>query len=113
MPYPGYGRLGGLRVAAEIIRQLGPMRRHRGRLARPVHRGELHPSLSGIDPAALQQEQAWAFRRLVETKAADQPLLVVIDDIHRSGDKVLDRSVTMSGTSRGAGDDGARGPARG
>ena len=88
--YPAYGRLGGLRVAAEIIRQLGPMGDTEVDSRVRSIAGELHPSLRGIDPAAFQKEQAWAFRRLVETKAADQPLLVVIDDIHRSGDKVLD-----------------------
>ena len=88
--YPAYGRLGGLRVAAEIVRQLGPMGDTEVDSRVRSIAGELHPSLRGIDPAAFQKEQAWAFRRLVETKAADQPLLVVIDDIHRSGDKVLD-----------------------
>jgi class 3 adenylate cyclase/tetratricopeptide (TPR) repeat protein len=88
--YPAYGRLGGLRVATEIIRQLGPMGDTAVDSRVRSIAGELHPSLRGIDPAAFQKEQAWAFRRLVETKAAEQPLLVVIDDIHRSGDKVLD-----------------------
>ena len=88
--YPAYGRLGGLRVAAEIVRQLGPMGDTAVDSRVRSIAGELHPSLRGIDPAAFQKEQAWAFRRLVETKAADHPLLVVIDDIHRSGDKVLD-----------------------
>ena len=88
--YPAYGRLGGLRVSAEIIRQLGPMGDTEVDSRVRSIAGELHPSLRGIDPVAFQKEQAWAFRRLVETKAADRPLLVVIDDIHRSGDKVLD-----------------------
>jgi len=88
--YPAYGRLGGLRVAAEIVRQLGPMGDTEVDSRVRSIAGELHPSLRGIDPAAFQKEQAWAFRRLVEAKAADRPLLVVIDDIHRSGDKVLD-----------------------
>jgi class 3 adenylate cyclase len=88
--YPAYGRLGGLRVAAEVIRQLGPMGDPEVDSRVRSITGDLHPSLRGIDPAAFQKEQAWAFRRLVETKAAELPLLVVIDDIHRSGDKVLD-----------------------
>jgi class 3 adenylate cyclase len=88
--YPAYGRLGGLRVAAEVIRQLGPMGDPEVDSRVRSIAGEMHPSLRGIDPAAFQKEQAWAFRRLVEAKAKERPLLVVIDDIHRSGDKVLD-----------------------
>ena len=88
--YPAYGRLGGLRVAAEIIRQLGAMGDTEVDSRVRSIAGELHPSLRGIDPAAFQKEQAWALRRLIQAKAAEQPVLVVIDDIHRSGDKVLD-----------------------
>ena len=45
--------------------------------------------MQSIDPAAIQQEQLWAFRRYLETKATEQPLLIVIDDIHRSGEETL------------------------
>jgi class 3 adenylate cyclase/tetratricopeptide (TPR) repeat protein len=88
--YPAYGRLGGLRVAAEIIRQLGTMGDTEVDSRVRSIAGELHPSLRGIDPAAFQKEQAWALRQLVQSRAVEKPVLVVIDDIHRSGDKVLD-----------------------
>lgn len=88
--YPAYGGLGGPRVAAEIIRQLGPMGdTHVDARVRSIT-GELHPSLRAIDPAAIQNEQLWAFRRLVESKAAERPILLVIDDIHRAGDKTIE-----------------------
>src|SRR5438105_4587405 len=51
--------------------------------------GDLDPSLKDLDPVAVQQEQLWAFRRYFETKAAERPVLVIVDDIHRSGDETL------------------------
>ncbi|MHB8669696.1 MAG: adenylate/guanylate cyclase domain-containing protein [Acidimicrobiales bacterium] len=88
--YPAYGGMGGPRVAAQILRALGPT----GEVeidarARSVA-GDLHPSLRSIDPGAIEKEQLWAFRRLVEIKAAEAPILLVIDDIHRCSDRTLE-----------------------
>ncbi|MBV8560098.1 MAG: hypothetical protein JO050_04955 [Acidimicrobiia bacterium] len=52
--------------------------------------GEIDPSLRELDPDAFRQEQLWAFRRYLEGKAAERPVLIVIDDIHRSGAETLD-----------------------
>ena len=88
--YPGYGGLGGPRVAAEVVRQLGPTGDHQVDTRIRSIAGELHPTLIGIDPSALRQEQVWALRCLFEAKAAEGPVLVVIDDMHRAGTATLD-----------------------
>jgi len=88
--YPAYGGLGGPQVAKDIADQLGPM----GELDIDVRvksvGGELDPSLRELDPEAFRQEQLWAFRRYIESKAAERPVLIVIDDIHRSGEETLE-----------------------
>src|SRR5207248_380485 len=70
--------------------QLGPM----GELEIDVRiksvAGEVDPSLYELDPEAFRQEQLWAYRRYLESKATEEPVLVVIDDIHRSGDETLE-----------------------
>ena len=88
--YPAYGGMGGPRVAAQVVRQLGPS----GDLdidarARSLA-GELHPSLRAIDPGAIEKEQLWAFHRLIEMKAAERPIFLSIDDIHRCTDRTLE-----------------------
>jgi class 3 adenylate cyclase/tetratricopeptide (TPR) repeat protein len=88
--YPAFGALGGPRVAAELARQLGPVGDAEVDLRVRSAAGELDPSLRGIDPSTIRSEQVWAFRRLFEEKAEDLPLLVVLDDAHRSGDKTLE-----------------------
>jgi tetratricopeptide (TPR) repeat protein len=52
--------------------------------------GELDPGLRELDPSTFYQEQAWAFRRLLEEKAAEKPVVIVIDDAHRAGERSLD-----------------------
>src|SRR5205085_5916715 len=88
--YPAYGGMGGPQVAQDIADQLGPM----GELEIDVRvksvAGEVDPSLHDLDPESFRQEQLWAFRRYLESKAAEQPILIVIDDIHRSGDETLE-----------------------
>jgi class 3 adenylate cyclase/tetratricopeptide (TPR) repeat protein len=88
--YPAYGALGGPRVAAELARQLGEVGDPEVDLRVRSAAGELDPSLRSIDPTTIRAEQVWAFRRLFEAKAADRPLLVVLDDAHRAGDKTLE-----------------------
>jgi class 3 adenylate cyclase/tetratricopeptide (TPR) repeat protein len=88
--YPAYGALGGPRVAAELARQLGPVGDPDVDLRVRSAAGELDPSLRGIDPTTIRSEQVWGFRRLFEDKAEDLPLLVVLDDAHRAGDKTLE-----------------------
>ena len=47
------------------------------------------------------QETFWAFRRLLETLAADRPLVAVIDDIHWAEPTLLDLIEYVAGFSRG------------
>jgi tetratricopeptide (TPR) repeat protein len=88
--YPAYGGMGGPQVAKDVAEQLGPM----GELEIDVRvksvAGEVDPSLHDLDPESFRQEQLWAFRRYLESKAAEQPILIVIDDIHRSGEETLE-----------------------
>ncbi len=88
--YPGYGVLGGRQVAAELIDQLGPSadpeveRRVRSVL------GEHDPSLRTMDAASIEREQVWGLGRLVKEKTSEQPLVVLIDDLHGADDQTLD-----------------------
>jgi class 3 adenylate cyclase/tetratricopeptide (TPR) repeat protein len=95
--YPAYGTMGGSRVAAEVIRQLGPS--HDSEVSARLRSiaGELDPSLQAIDPAGIPQEQLWAFVRLIQEKGADGPLLLVIDDMHHSGDRTLELLGELAG----------------
>ena len=54
------------------------------------------PSRPSI-PAGLQQEQLWALARLLEEKSAERPLVIVLDDMHRSTETTLDILVGLSG----------------
>ncbi len=95
--YPAYGAMGGPRVAAEIIRQLGPLDDPEVNARLRSAAGEIDPSLQSVDPAGIRQEQLWAFRRLLHDKSLDRPLLVVIDDMHRGGDQTLSLLSELSG----------------
>lgn len=88
--YPAYGGMGGPRVAAQILRALGPTGEVEIDARARSLAGDLHPSLRSIDPGAIEREQLWAFRRLVETKASEAPILLVIDDVHRCSDRTLE-----------------------
>lgn len=87
--YPAYGSMGGPRVAAEVIRQLGPVDDAEVNARLRSAAGEIDPSLQSVDPTAMRHEQLWAFRRLLQQKSIGGPLLVVIDDMHRGGDQTL------------------------
>ena len=95
--YPAYGSMGGTRVAAEVIRQLGPAHDTEVTARLRSIGGELDPSLKSIDPAGIPQEQMWAFARLLQEKAADRPLMLIIDDMHHSGDRTLEILGELSG----------------
>jgi tetratricopeptide (TPR) repeat protein len=88
--YPAYGGLGGPRVAADIIRQLGVTGKTEIDARARSMGGAVDPVLRTLDAAALAQEQLWAFRRLLEAKSAERPLLLAIDDMHRAGDKMIE-----------------------
>jgi class 3 adenylate cyclase/tetratricopeptide (TPR) repeat protein len=95
--YPAYGAMGGSVVAAEVIRQLGPAHDPEIDIRVRSVAGDVDPSLQSIDPAAIQQEQMWALGRLLHTKAEERPILIVIDDMHRSGDRTLEVLGALAG----------------
>ena len=95
--YPAYGSMGGTRVAAEVIRQLGPAGDVEVSARLRSIGGELDPSLRAIDPAGIPQELVWAFARLLQEKTADRPLLLIVDDMHHSGDRTLEILGELSG----------------
>jgi class 3 adenylate cyclase/tetratricopeptide (TPR) repeat protein len=88
--YPAYGGMGGPQVAKDVAEQLGPMGESEIDVRVKSVAGEVDPSLHDLDPESFRQEQLWAFRRYLESKAAEQPILIVIDDIHRSGEETLE-----------------------
>ncbi len=95
--YPAYGTLGGTVVATDMIRQLGTVDDAEIDVRVRSVTGDVDPSLQGIDPAAILQEQMWALGRLLQRKAAERPLLILIDDLHRSGDRTLEVLAAMAG----------------
>jgi class 3 adenylate cyclase/tetratricopeptide (TPR) repeat protein len=95
--FPGYGAMGGSRVASEIVRQLGPSDDTGVNARVRSAAGEVESSLSSVDPGSLRQEQLWAFRRLLHEKSDSGPVLVVIDDMHRSGDQTLELLSELAG----------------
>src|SRR5205807_1294053 len=60
-------------------------------------------SLLGASPAATSAEEiAWAFRKLLEEQATEQPLVVVFDDIHWGAATFLDLIEHVADLSRDA-----------
>jgi hypothetical protein len=94
--YPAYGALGGPRVAADVLRQLGPVDDEEVMSRVRSLTGPAEESLRAIDPAGLQQEQLWALARLLEEKSAERPLLIILDDMHRSTETTLEILVGLS-----------------
>jgi len=88
--YPAYGVRGGARLAKEVLRQLGPAADAAVNARVRSVAGELDSSLKSIDPADMQQEQLWAFVQLLQEKAGEGPLLLTIDDMHRSDERTLE-----------------------
>jgi class 3 adenylate cyclase len=76
---------------SEIVSQLGDLRSALG------HNGDAELAASRIaaalgtaDVAASSEEIAWGFRKLFEALAREQPLIVVLDDIHWAEPTLLD-----------------------
>lgn len=88
--YPAYGVLGGLQVAAELIDQLGASSDPAVHARVRSVIGELDPSLADIDAAGIEREQIWGLGQLVKEKASDQPLVVLVDDLHGADDRTLE-----------------------
>ena len=88
--YPAYGAFGGLRVAAALVEQLGHSDQPDVEARVRSMLGELDPSLAGMDPDAMQAEQVWAVARLLKERAADRPLVIILDDLHWGDDRTLE-----------------------
>jgi class 3 adenylate cyclase len=86
--YPPYGGAGGVRVGGDLLAQLGPS--FDDAIDRRVRSlgGDVDPSLAEFDPTALRKEQLWALRRLAEDRAAERPILVVIEDVHMASTSI-------------------------
>lgn len=80
--YPPYGGSGGIRVGGDLVAQLGPSDDDAVQARALSLTGEVHPSLRDMDANALRQEGLWALRRLAELRAAERPVLVLIEDAH-------------------------------
>jgi class 3 adenylate cyclase/tetratricopeptide (TPR) repeat protein len=77
----------------EVVKQLGLSGNAIGPLA----------SILGDDSAASSPEEiAWAFRKLLESRAAEGPLVVVFDDVHWGESTFLDLVEHVADLSRGA-----------
>lgn len=88
--YPTYGVLGGRQVAADLIDQLGASVDPDIELRVRSVLGELDPSLKAMDANSVEREQLWALGQLVKEKTAEQPLVVLIDDLHAADEKTLE-----------------------
>jgi class 3 adenylate cyclase/tetratricopeptide (TPR) repeat protein len=95
--YPAYGSTGGVTVMADVLRQLGPADDDEVTLRVRSLAGKTDESLRAMDVVGLQKEQMWGFQRLLEEKGSEAPLLIVIDDIHRSSEIMLDVVSEMAG----------------
>jgi class 3 adenylate cyclase/tetratricopeptide (TPR) repeat protein len=99
--YPAYGSVGGMRVAAEVLRQLGPAQESDVTARVRSLAGSTEASLKGIDPAGLHTEQMWGVVRLLEEKSAEQPIAIVLDDMHRGSETSLDLLSELGGRLSG------------
>ena len=100
--YPAYGPTGGMQVAAELLRQLGPA--GSGDVTSRVRSisGSIDPSLVSIDPEGLRKEQLWGLVRFLEEKGSAAPLLIVVDDFHHTTETTLQMVGELQGRLAGA-----------
>jgi class 3 adenylate cyclase/tetratricopeptide (TPR) repeat protein len=99
--YPAYGPAGGAVVAADVLRQLGPVDDAEVEVRVRSLAGKTDEVLRAMDPAGLHKEQVWGFIQLLQAKSSDAPLLIVIDDVHRSSDTMLEVVAELAGRLSG------------
>jgi class 3 adenylate cyclase/tetratricopeptide (TPR) repeat protein len=99
--YPAYGAMGGVAVVADVVSQLGPADDDEVMTRVRSLTGTTDDSLRSMDPLGLQKEQLWGFLRLLEDKGSESPILVFLDDAHRSSENLLDLIGDLSGRIRG------------
>ncbi len=83
----------------EVLKQLEP---HRSRLELDPTATEALAALLGHDGTSSTDEIAWAFRKLLEAVAAEQPVVAVFDDIQWGEDVFLDLLEHVAFMSTGA-----------
>ena len=79
----------------EVVRQLGP-------LPEDDAGAPLRSLLGESEQATSADEIAWAFRRLLEERARERPLVCVFDDLHWGEETFLDLVEHVADLSRGA-----------
>jgi tetratricopeptide (TPR) repeat protein len=99
--YPAYGPAGGAAVAAEVLRQLGPVDDDEVTVRVRSLAGKTDQALRSMDPAGLRKEQVWGFLKLLQEKGSEAPLLIVIDDVHRSSETMLEVIAELAGRLTG------------
>jgi tetratricopeptide (TPR) repeat protein len=99
--YPAYGPAGGAAVAADVLRQLGPVDDDEVEVRVRSLAGRTDEALRSMDPAGLHKEQVWGFMQLLQEKGSEAPLLIVIDDVHRSSDTMLEVVAELAGRLSG------------
>jgi class 3 adenylate cyclase/tetratricopeptide (TPR) repeat protein len=87
--YPAYGPMGGVAVVEQLLRQIGPANDEEVAARVRSLAGDTDAALRSLDPEGLQKEQLWGFLKLLEEKGGDNPLLVVLDDVHRGSETFL------------------------
>ncbi len=95
--YPAYGPMGGSRVAADALGQLGPALDEEVTARVRSLAGTPDESLKAIDPAGLHAEQMWGLVRLLEEKSSARPVAIILDDMHRSGENSLGLLAELTG----------------
>jgi class 3 adenylate cyclase/tetratricopeptide (TPR) repeat protein len=79
------------RPLAEIVAQVGDVRAALGDdLEADLAVARIAAGLGSVGAASSPEEIAWGFRRLLEALAREQPLVVVVDDIHWAEPALLD-----------------------
>ena len=86
---PRLRAMGGARVAAEVLRQLGPADDDEVMARVRSLAGDTDKSLRAIDPAACTRSSSGRSSACSRRRSADRPLVVVLDDVHRSGEQLL------------------------
>lgn len=102
---PSYGEGITYRPLAEIVRQLAGDEGLAAALAGVPEASLIARRVSGAlswaDTAGSAEETFWAFRRLFEALAAQHPLVVVVEDVHRGEPTLLDLLEYVAGFSTG------------
>ncbi len=88
---------------SEVVEQVGDVRSAFGDDAdAELAAARIAAALGTTDTAASSEEIAWGFRKLFESLAREQPLIVVLDDIHWAEPTLLDLVESVSAFAQDA-----------